>query len=200
MTDIAKPRISHKPIIDVAHPNHSAPSDNSRAVIVNNRPLLHDPMMSHDESDSSKSNDDNLLSPAVITKINIQPISDDKTDEINSRVESVPETVTEIESIKEDKSENSILADNQVDSKSPQDKINDETAIQAKHEAELDELVEAKAYFLPINTATHQRTKRFVIIGVGMSLLLAIIWVDVALDAGLIKIGSLKALTHIFST
>lgn len=215
MTDSAKP----KKIFDIAHPNHSAPSNTSRPVIVNNRPILRDPMMSIEASTDSKPVDDSALPLRVSTKINIQPISDDKTDEIDTRVEDEPVIENEVEPIQpvepviEDKtepvqpeikpvdnSENDIEAVNQLESKTEQDKSVIDAEIQEKHEAELDGLVENKDYFLPINTATQKRTKNFVVIGVVVSVLLVVVWVDLALDAGLIKIGGLKALTHIFST
>lgn len=201
MTDSAKP----KKIIDVAHPNHSAPSDTSRPVIVNNRPILRDPMMSNEMSDESKPKDDSELPPRESTKINIQPISDDKTDEIDSRVETEPEIEKIAEPVEpeikpEDNSENTVDAVNQFESKTEQDKSVADAEMQVKHEAELDGLVENKDYFLPINTAVQKRTKKFIVIGVTVSLLLIVVWIDIALDAGLIKIGDLKALTHIFST
>lgn len=201
MDDTAKSKTAHKTIIDVAHPDHSAPSDTSIPIIVNNRPILRDPMMANDIPTVGKV--DNETSSSLLQtsgKIITPSVSDDKTDQIDSRVETVPEAISEPETISTEQSENSILADTQTDSKPPQDKINAELEMQAKHEAELNALVENKDYFLPINTTTQQRTKRFVIIGVGVSLLLVIVWVDIALDAGLIKIGGLKALTHIFST
>lgn len=215
MTDSAKP----KKIIDVVHPNHSAPSDTSRPVIVNNRPILRDPMMSIELTSDNKPADDSALQNRVSTKINIQPISDDKTDEIDTRVEDEPVIEKEVEPVLPvkpvvedttepvppeikpvDNSENDIEAVNQLESKTEHDKSVIDAEIQEKHEAELDGLVENKDYFLPINTATQKRTKNFVVIGVVVSILLVAVWVDLALDAGLIKIGGFKALTHIFST
>lgn len=45
---MAKKTRAAKPMVDVAHPGKSAPSGNSKSVIVSNRPLLKDPMMIED--------------------------------------------------------------------------------------------------------------------------------------------------------
>lgn len=76
---------------------------------------------------------------------------------------------------------------------------NAEAEKQAKHDAEIEKLVNEKRYFLPINAVEKRRTKRFVILGIVLSLLLALAWVDVALDAGLIQIPGVKPFTHFFS-
>lgn len=70
---------------------------------------------------------------------------------------------------------------------------------QAKYDAQIQKLAESKQYFLPINAQEKRRTKRFVVLGVLLSVLLALAWVDVALDAGLIQLGSVKPVTHFFS-
>lgn len=42
-----------KPVMDVSRPGKSAPSPNSKSVIVNNRPMLKDPMVVKDKADNS---------------------------------------------------------------------------------------------------------------------------------------------------
>jgi len=73
-------------------------------------------------------------------------------------------------------------------------------AAAAKREAELQKLVESKKYVLPINSLEQRRTKRIVLLGLLLSLLLAAAWVDIALDAGLIHLSGLHPVTHFFST
>ncbi len=75
-----------------------------------------------------------------------------------------------------------------------------EAAEQAKHQAGIDKLADSKKYFLPINAVEKRRSKRFVALGILLSLLLAAAWVNIALDAGLIELNGLKPLTHFFST
>jgi hypothetical protein len=74
-----------------------------------------------------------------------------------------------------------------------------EAKLQAEHEAAVQKLVDGKKYFLPINAVEQRRSKRFVIAGVLLSLLLLIAWADIALDAGLIDLPNVKPVTHFFS-
>lgn len=201
----SKPK-STATIIDVARPNETAPSDTSVPVIVNNRPLLRDPMMANEsQSIDIPATETPKLSPTA-TKINIQPL-DYKEDEVvdtedkgkeSDKVEIVP--AEEVAPSTQDQSENIISVENQAETKTEEEKNVIESEEQAKYDADLQELVVSKKYYLPINTVQKRRTKRFVAIGVGVTILLVVIWIDIALDAGLIKIGGLKALTHIFST
>jgi hypothetical protein len=68
-----------------------------------------------------------------------------------------------------------------------------------KHDEAIQQMVESKQYFLPINSLEKRRTKRVVVLGIALSVLLAVAWVDVALDASLIELGSVKPVTHFFS-
>jgi outer membrane biosynthesis protein TonB len=77
--------------------------------------------------------------------------------------------------------------------------IEDEAAKQAEHDANIQKIVDSKKYFLPINSVEKRRSARFVALGIVLSLLLAVAWVDVALDAGLIHLGNVKPVTHFFS-
>jgi hypothetical protein len=71
---------------------------------------------------------------------------------------------------------------------------------QAKKDAELQKLVDNKQYFLPINSVEKRRSKQVVVIGILLSLILIVAWVDIALDAGLIEINGVKPITHFFSS
>jgi len=70
---------------------------------------------------------------------------------------------------------------------------------EAEHQAVIDKLADSKKYYLPINTVEKRRSRRFVVLGIVLSLLLALAWADIALDAGLIHINNVKPLTHFFS-
>lgn len=63
-----------------------------------------------------------------------------------------------------------------------------------------EKLVESKQYFLPINSAEKRRSKRFVITGVLLSVLLLLAWFNIALDASIIKIDGIEPVTHFFSS
>lgn len=201
----SKPK-STATIIDVARPNETAPSDTSVPVIVNNRPILRDPMMANESQSIDKpATETPKLSPTA-TKINIQPLGYKEDEVVNTedkgkesdKVELVP--AEEVVPSTQDQSENLISVENQAETKTEEEKNVIESEEQAKYDADLQELVVSKKYYLPINTVQKRRTKRFVAIGIGVTILLVVIWIDIALDAGLIKIGGLKALTHIFST
>lgn len=74
-----------------------------------------------------------------------------------------------------------------------------EAAAQAKHDENIQQLVDSKRYALPITTIEQRKSKRFVVLGIALAVILIIIWLDIALDAGIIKLGGLKPLTHFFS-
>jgi hypothetical protein len=64
----------------------------------------------------------------------------------------------------------------------------------------LQKLLEEKTYYLPINSREKRKTKRFVLLGIVLSIILIAAWADIALDAGLIHIDNVKPVTHFFST
>ena len=69
---------------------------------------------------------------------------------------------------------------------------------ETEKEATVQKLVESKQYYLPIETVEVRRSKRIVVLGVAISLLLALTWVNIALDAELIQLGDIKPLTNFF--
>lgn len=75
----------------------------------------------------------------------------------------------------------------------------DKDAKEAKRQAAIEQLAESKKYYLPINMVEKRRSKRVVVAGLVLSLLLIVAWGDVALDAGLIHINGVKPVTHFFS-
>lgn len=190
------------PINDVARPNESAPSDTSVPVIVNNRPILRDPMMAGDVPTVGKPASETAPLSTNTSKINIQPISSDVIESEKAKDTKPVEKVTKPAEVTDAEQSEISSPSNEEPAKlkSTADKQAIETETAAKREAEMETLVDTRKYNLPINTVENRRIKRFLLMGVGLSLLLAIVWIDIALDAGLIKIGGLKALTHIFST
>jgi len=77
--------------------------------------------------------------------------------------------------------------------------IDAELTKQTEHEAAVQKLIDNKQYFLPINSVEKRKTKRFVALGILLSLVLAVAWVDIALDAGIIQLNGVKPVTHFFS-
>jgi hypothetical protein len=69
-----------------------------------------------------------------------------------------------------------------------------------EHAEAIQKLVDSKQYNLPIVTGEKRRSRRVVVIGLFLSVVMLLVWVDIALDAGLIQLGGVKAVTHFFST
>lgn len=202
MADIAKPTVAQKPITDIARSKDTAPTDTSKPVIVTNRPILRDPMMTNDSSGSDKIVSDKLAFGKSTNKINVQPLKDETTETPDSKVTANVESKVSSASTPQPTTE--AYSDNpDTDDLSPPESTTEqlaaETETRAKRDTELQILINSKKYLLPINATEQRRTKKFLILGAGLSLLLILIWVDIALDAGLIKLGGAKAITHFFS-
>lgn len=73
-------------------------------------------------------------------------------------------------------------------------------AQEAERDAEIQKLIDSKKYYVPVNAVERRRSKRFVVLGIIFSLILAAAWLNIALDAGLIEIPGLKPITHFFSS
>jgi len=225
MTNAKKPANNHsKTIIDVARPDTLKPDLTSKPVLVTNRSILKDPMVIEQATPGIVP----VVEPAQLTepgeKSRIQfsappPKADDRAEAHQSTNEPVlaqssKKAIAQAGAPKlaanksvqsrpsaSDTSENSGEAED-YDSSSAETTEKELTAAaeaQTKHDAAIQKLVDSKQYFLPINAVEKRKTKRFVILGVILSLLLALAWVDVALDAGLIHIGGIKPVTHFFS-
>jgi hypothetical protein len=69
----------------------------------------------------------------------------------------------------------------------------------AKHDEAVQKLIDSKQYYLPINAVEQRKSKRFVALGIVLSILLALVWADIAMDAGLIQVSGVKPVTHFFS-
>ncbi len=242
-----------KKIIDIAHPGDSAPSPNSKSVIITNRPTMRDPMMNSDSSvtettENPETTQSATASAAPATHAShgvIQPLesspkpvvqetaaipepavieADDSNDQPNTdSAEPVATVQTALAPGPEPSAEQqpapqpamtpkpsiepespkmtSTGTDAKVGTKDIQTEVNEASAedAEAERQANLQKLVDNKTYYLPINTLESQRTKQFVAIGTVLSLLLVVAWADIALDAGLVHIGNLKAVTHFFN-
>lgn len=66
--------------------------------------------------------------------------------------------------------------------------------------AEQEKIIDSKQYFLPIDAVEKRRgLERFILLLV-VVILLALIWLDIALDAGILRISGVHALTHFFKS
>lgn len=80
-----------------------------------------------------------------------------------------------------------------------QDKEAAELEASAKAQDEIDTLIAEKTYFLPINSVELRRTQHVAVFGTLIIILLALAWLNVALDAGFITIPGIAPVTHFFS-
>jgi hypothetical protein len=187
-----------KTIIDVAHPNDSAPSPNSKSVIIPNRPILKDPMVVN----RAKNEDSEPKGPPPVKDKPADPPAE--TPKLEPKPEPEPETEPEpkpADKPEPDKTETADTVPEQDSEEKPKadQELQAQAAEQARHDSAVGKLVESKQYYLPINTVEKRRSRRFVALGIILSLLLVVAWADIALDAGLIQLNGVKPLTHFFS-
>jgi hypothetical protein len=72
-------------VFDVAHPGKSKPSASSRPIIVSNRPILQDPMVSSSQQPSDVDTSEKPNPSAI--KIRLKPLDDDNDDASDAKVE-----------------------------------------------------------------------------------------------------------------
>lgn len=68
----------------------------------------------------------------------------------------------------------------------------------AEHAAKIEKLVETKQYFLPVDAVEKRRTKRVIALGILLAIVLGAAWLDIALDAGILQLGNIHAVTNFF--
>ena len=202
-----------KPIADVAQPGKTPPSESSRPIITH-RSLMKDPMVVEAES-AAPAADEVPVSPAEPAKSvaaktttagerKIQPITEspvvpeEATETPKAEAEAAPAETKEPVEPEEQPAESEDTSANEASPDKPSHDA--EEAEQVRHDNEVQKLIESKKYFLPVNAVERRRSKRFVALGILVSLLLAASWANIALDAGLIEIPGVKPVTHFFST
>jgi hypothetical protein len=209
-----KPKSTGKtiPIADVARPGKSVPADNSKSVIVPNRPMVKDPMVVENAAEAESPPEP---SPKLFAKAErkLQPLEQPAAD-TDLPAADKQDAADEKQPAEADKSEASQPAEPaetapagdeapadkeepNKDAKKAAEADEAKAAEAAKHQAAVDKLADSKQYYLPINTVEKRRSRRFVLLGVLLSLVLLIAWGDVAIDAGLINSNGLPH-THFF--
>lgn len=244
-----------KKIVDVSHPGKTAPSGNSKSVIVGHGPMIKDPMVVEGEvpatpaapekttvksgeaviapladSPSNKdadtkakkdepavelSEDDGKKTIAVLAEeaaVKEEETKDAESEEAaDTKIaeatpsEPQPEAAaeepaadTEEESTAEKQDDKTdIGTDDKAATQSVTEAEAEELAAQEKHDAEIQKLIDSKTYSLPIKTVEQRRSKRVVILGILLSIVLIAAWADISLDAGLVKVSGVPH-THFF--
>lgn len=240
-------------VFDVAKPGKSSPDATSKPIIITNRPVLKDPMMTDEPSGPPPVNE-NVASSKPSIRIKISPLGDESEapaeplvrDSIEDKPQEAPvedkpeaavepdaepaveeskepEPVAESETVaaeaaepskesvesgkpapepaKETTAEDNSQDDGDQPTAQRADQKEDEEDLrkEIERQTELQKIIESKKYFLPINAVSKRRSKRHIIIGALLIIVLALVWADIALDSGMITIHGVKPLTHFFS-
>jgi hypothetical protein len=93
-------------------------------------------------------------------------------------------------------------SDNSVDAESDgatseENEADAASKAEAATAAKIDTLVEARTYALPINAVQKRRSQQMAVFGLVVIVVLAVAWLDIATDVGLIKVAHFP-LTHFF--
>jgi hypothetical protein len=86
-----------------------------------------------------------------------------------------------------------------VDLSKGDEKASAELEASAKQQAVLDELVENKTYFLPINSVEKRRNKIVAVLGVFLIVVLGLLLIDLLMDVGAVKIAGIDPPLKYFS-
>lgn len=201
-------------IMDIAKPGGqgAATAATSRPVLVSNRVLIQDPMVKPDTADTSA--ETLPASPDKPVKVVVKPISppeqseSDKLGPLTIAIKADTDADGVVDKPREASAEPAAPSPSAAEpaptsEPGPPSRKPEETAaakLQADQLAadEIDELIESKAYNLPIETAENRRARLVTIVGVLLILILAAAWLNVALDAGFITIPGVEPLTHFF--
>lgn len=125
-----------------------------------------------------------------------QTLSDDTAAALNRQTEASADTdKTEPEAFPADHDQNRPAAKT-----SPTDEAAQAAMLEAevKRQAEIQQIIDSKQYYLPIN-AVKRRTNHRLLLGVLLILVLGAVWINVALDAGMITIPGVHPLTNFFA-
>jgi len=196
-------------VFDVAKPGKSTPPSSAKPIIVTNRPVLKDPMVV-DETDEHADANPTEETPAVavpsVSKVKLAPLTPEEKGELPKAQEEAAANDDDAKDDTPDEPEDEPQADSPTEDEAAGDEVKkaapEETEIAerkaAERQAELDKLAESRKYYLPINQVEKRRTKRYVVAGFVLIVLLGVVWGDIALDAGLVTIPGIKAPTHFF--
>ena len=215
-------------VFDVANPGKAAPSATSRPVMVANRPIMQDSMVSSADAPVAEPAAKPASRP-VVSKIVLKPLSDEpapvEADDVPAQTSAakkspepaslndVPEPVTEEEEEEVEGVEYGAETSGPVSPEPRQAaagepaldgqlRADDETAAleaAAKKQEAIETLVENHKYVLPIDSAERRRSRIVSILGVLLIVILGLLLLDLMLDAGFISIPGVEPVTSFFS-
>ena len=212
----AKRKPSAKQVMDVQKSDSVAADATAKPVIVTHRQILRDPMVTSEATTpvaetqaagepklSTTAKADTVPVPAAVTQESSKVIEPPQEEEKPADMpeEHVPEAAKQEPEEPVEPEQPAETPDEPAPTEVTTDAAIEAAAeeAEAKREAELQKLIDKKKYFLPINAAEQRRAEQFIALGMVISIILALAWIDVSLDAGLIHIGNIHPLTHFFS-
>ncbi len=143
------------------------------------------------EATEDQEDKDSKTEPSSLNESNDKPnISQSNIPTPEADNTTVPSSIS-MEASKDAKSEDpssSLINKKQVNESSDEKLAQLKEAEEQKRLQEINRMIESKQYFLPINRTQKKRTKRFVIFGTILSIILIIAWLYVASNAGIIKL------------
>lgn len=139
-------------------------------------------------------------SEGVKVEVKTIPKDEPKAESQPSTTPPQPITAKEEKKVPEEEAKVEIKTDTTPTSANEERKQEDAAAAAAlAHAQHINELVTNKKYFLPINQVEKKKNRRVVVVGIILCVILAIAWVDVALDAGIISNTYHLPHTHFFA-
>ena len=196
----------------------SSEPETNRPIIVSRKPIMSDPefvaQAGEDES-MPKEEEDNVNRNNTIkfdppkekaeanpkAELKIEPLTDNNLDspkdEPQAEPASEPEPKPEANEPKTDSESQSAPPEAQSEAAKMRRQLQQEEENRA-HIEKINQLVESERYFLPINMKEKRYNQRVILIGVLICIVLAVVWLDVALDAGIINNSLHLPHTHFF--
>lgn len=213
-------------IFDINKPGKTAPNSSSRPLIVSQRPILHDPMVSTDP-DGTTSSQSNLSKAVKHTpslpseRPKVVPV---KVQENGSEHEPINQASGQYNNTQEETENNSTRTsktkavkdssgesveplddeDNNSDIETPEKQAAADRQATKEHEAEkakleaIDQLTKDKKYYVSIGKVKRRRGNRRALVVLILVIVLSLVAVDLLIDAGIIR-TSFKAPIHIFN-
>lgn len=202
-------------VFDVTSPGKTIASAHSKPVIVTNRSVVRDPMVtpltktdtgseSSTSAEQAESSDEDTAKDMPISKMRIEPIHEGIKAESNDEPEGDSEQETSASDVSVEQADGGTAADDEQSGKSGDeddefgDIANDtkkaedkaaaaEAAAEMKRREEAESAIASKQYFVPINAVQKRRSARALIIVAVVILILA--GLLVTMDAGVLDIG-----------
>jgi hypothetical protein len=137
---------------------------------------------------------------SIETKVSTEDVKGIKDPKLADRdagnIERPPETTDSMPADDEISDNDNQLPPNQVLEEAKRKK--EEEAVAQR--AEQDKIIESKQYYLPIKADNHKRGTQRAMLVLLLVILLALVWFDMVLDAGIVHIAGIHSLTHFFKS